>query len=288
MFEYRRALSLRRSKRRTAEFKLTSLRTHDFSATDGTSKISGIPLSCLARRIQVAIVDDDETDRSLTRKALIQTPGVEFVKAYGSGEEALKGIPGSGADVVLMDIRMPGMDGTECTRQLKRRMPRLRIIMTTGLLDTQWMIESRRAGADGYLTKPVSPAQVLAWITWTYSSGSRAYAWAEPPPADQSSGSAGNSSNLMPLNSRENAVADLVSQGYRDKEIAHQLGLSVCVVENLVKNIRRKLNASNRAQVASLFRFHPVALSVNPATFAARNFQPRPAASDEHIPPVDL
>ena len=128
--------------------------------------------------------------------------------------------------------------------------------MTTGLLDAQWMIESRRAGADGYLTKPVSPAQVFAWITWTISSGRQAQAWAELPPVDQSSGSAGNYPNHTPLNSRENAVANLVSQGYRDKEIADQLQLGVCVVENLVKSIRRKLNASNRAQVASLFRFH--------------------------------
>jgi len=118
------------------------------------------------------------------------------------------------------------------------------------------MIESRRAGADGYLTKPVSPTQFFAWITWTFSSDGQAHTWAEPPPADQSSGSAGTSPNHTPLNSRENAVADLVSQGYRDKEIADQLQLGVCVVENLVKSIRRKLNASNRAQVASLFRFH--------------------------------
>jgi len=233
------------------------LTAHNFSAKGGISKNSKIPSSGRAVRVRVAIVDDDENDRFLTRRALNQTPGVEFVKGYGSGEAALKGIPGSGADVVLMDIRMPGMDGTECTRQLKARMPWLRIIMTTGLLDAQWMIESRRAGADGCLTKPVSPAQVFAWITWTFSSRRQDHEWAEQRPADQSSGSAGNSSpNHTPLNSRENAVADLVSQGYRDKEIADQLHLGVCVVENLVKSVRRKLNASNRAQVASLIHFH--------------------------------
>jgi DNA-binding NarL/FixJ family response regulator len=128
--------------------------------------------------------------------------------------------------------------------------------MTTGLLDAQSMIESRRAGADGYLTKPVSPAQVFAWITWTFSSGRQDHVGAEQRPADQSSGSAENSPNHTPLNSRENVVADLVSKGYRDKEIADQLQLGVCVVENLVKSIRRKLNASNRAQVASLIHFH--------------------------------
>ena len=229
---------------------------HNLSATGGILKNSKVPLGCRAAHIRVAIVDDNENDHFLTRKALDQTPGVEFVNGYGSGEEALKGIPGSGADVVLMDIRMAGMDGIECTRQLKARMPHLRIIITTGLLDPQWMIESRRAGADGYLTKPVSPTQFFAWITWTFSSDGQAHTWAELPPADQSSGSAGTSPNHTPLNSRENAVADLVSQGYRDKEIADQLQLGVCVVENLVKSIRRKLNASNRAQVASLFRFH--------------------------------
>ena len=80
-------------------------------------------------RIRVAILDDDENKCFLTRRALNQTPGVEFVNGYGSGEAALKGIPGSGTDVVLMDIRMPGMDGTECTGQLKSNLAKQELMI---------------------------------------------------------------------------------------------------------------------------------------------------------------
>ncbi len=180
---------------------------------------------------------------------LSQVCGVEFAESYGSGEEALKGIPGSGADVVLMDIRMPGMGGIECTRELKARMPRLKIIVTTGLLDTRSICKSAQAGAIGYLTKPVSPVQFLAWLT--FPSEAPPHIWAHLPLADKPRSSAGNSGNHPLLDSRENAVADLVSAGYRDKEIACRLAVSKFVVEKLVKSIRRKLDASNRAQVAS-------------------------------------
>ena len=159
-----------------------------------TSKIkSKAPLSCPQSRLRVAIVDDDENDRLLTGKTLAQVPGVEFADSYGSGEEALKGIPGSAADVVLVDIQMPGMGGVECTRELTARMPRLKIIMTTGLLDTRWINESRKAGAIGYLTKPFSPVQFLAWLT--FPSGAQPRAWAEPPSADTPCSLARNSEN---------------------------------------------------------------------------------------------
>jgi len=121
--------------------------------------------------------------------------------------------------------------------------------MTTGLLDSRCVHESRKAGADGYLTKPVSPVHFLAWII--FLSGTWPEVCNQSPVAEASDASAGNFPNHIPLNSRENTVADLVSKGYRDKEIADQLRVSVCVVGNLIRNIRRKLDASNRAQVAS-------------------------------------
>jgi DNA-binding NarL/FixJ family response regulator len=203
-------------------------------------------------RFRVAIVDDDENDKLSIRNNLARLPGIEFVNTYASGEEALNGIPGSGVDMVLMDIRMAGMDGIECTRKLKAVMPCLKIIMTTGLLESRHVKQSRKAGADGYLTKPVSPVHFLAWIY--FLSGTWPRVCNESPIAEASDSSAGNFPNYTPLNSREKAVADLVSKGYRDKEIGDQLRLSVCVVGNLIKSIRRKLDASNRAQVAS--RFH--------------------------------
>ncbi len=91
---------------------------HNFSATGGISQISSkISLSDPQFRFRVAIVDDDENDKWWIRYTLARLPGIEFVNSYASGEEALNGIPCSGADLVLMDIRLAGMDGIECTRK---------------------------------------------------------------------------------------------------------------------------------------------------------------------------
>ena len=99
--------------------------THNIALSGGSRSSSKIPLS--DPQYRVAIVDDDENERSFMRNTLARIPGMKFVISYSSGEEALNGIPGSGVDMVLMDIRMPGMDGIKCTRELKALMPSLRI-----------------------------------------------------------------------------------------------------------------------------------------------------------------
>src|SRR6266700_348649 len=129
-----------------------------------TDSFSG---NLLNQPIKVAIVDDDENDRRTMSRAL-KKPG-EFVRVgtYRSANEALTEIPKVRPNVVLMDIRMPGMDGHECTRRLKVIMVRLKIIIVTGLLDIDTMNKSLLAGADGYLTKPVGVAQFLAVLKLT-------------------------------------------------------------------------------------------------------------------------
>src|SRR5947208_13768113 len=91
----------------------------------GASKPLAVPLG----KVAVAIVEDDERFRLLLQEFLDQSRKFNCVGSYSSGEEALIGIPQSGAEVVLMDIRMPGMSGIECTRQLKALLPRLIIVM---------------------------------------------------------------------------------------------------------------------------------------------------------------
>jgi len=122
-----------------------------------------------ASRIRAVIVDDDENDRLLTGSVLARIPGVESVASFASAEEALNGVSASAVDIVLMDFQMPGMDGIECTRKLKARMPHLKILMLTGMCDSKSIYESQRAGADGYLTKPLCPTQLMAWITFSWN-----------------------------------------------------------------------------------------------------------------------
>jgi len=102
---------------------------------------------------RISIVDDDEIYRSLLQHAAGRTRGLECVGSYSGGVEALRGIPSSASDVVLMDIRMPGMDGFECTRQLKNVRPHLLIIMISGFDDPDTLAQAQEAGADAYWAK---------------------------------------------------------------------------------------------------------------------------------------
>jgi len=186
---------------------------------------------------------------------------------HPTAQDALREIPKANPHVVLMDIRMPGMDGIECTKRLKAMMPQLKIIMVTGLLDASSMDQALAAGADDYLTKPVSVPQYHAKLKFAVAKAASDLATQQQTPkfasdpatatplaTDKINGPRAHPPGQTLLDAREKAVAKLVTNGYRDKEIADQLQLSVCVVENVVKNIRRKLNASNRAQIASSLR----------------------------------
>ena len=106
-----------------------------------TSKPTALPLG----KIGVAIVDDDENFQVFLRDIIDHTRQFRCVGSYTSGEAALIGIPHSGAQIVLMDIKMPGMSGIECARRLKALLPHLIIVMITGLDDPRQLTWRGRA-----------------------------------------------------------------------------------------------------------------------------------------------
>ena len=203
--------------------------------------------------IKVAIVEDDENDRRMMRQLLEKSGEFVCVGEYRSANEALAEIPKILPQVVLMDIRMPGMDGHECSRRLKLIMVQLKIIIVTGLLDIDTMNKSLQAGADGYLTKPAGVAQFLAMLKLTVRDGipatdkareTRAASGREADPAKAGS--------LLTI--RENAVMALLTKGFLDKEIADQLGLSFSTVHFHLRNIYHKLPAGNRTEAVIKWR----------------------------------
>ncbi len=115
--------------------------------------------------IKVAIIDDDDNYRSLMTRTVDESPDLESVGSYGGGEEALKAIPSSASEVVLIDVRMPGISGMECARQLRNVRPHLVIIMISGFDHPDTLAQALKAGADAYLTKPFSIAGFLQTLT---------------------------------------------------------------------------------------------------------------------------
>ena len=154
---------------------------------------------------------------------------------YAAGSEALSEIPLVIPDVVLMDIRMPGISRIECMRRLKGKLPGLVVILVSGLQDRQTISAAWEAGGDGYLTKPFSVAQCLATIT---------FAFRRRRPMTQS----GASLALPVFNQREDVVMECLAHGLPNKQIADKLGWSLQVVEYVIRRIYGKLGVLNRVE----------------------------------------
>jgi DNA-binding NarL/FixJ family response regulator len=204
-------------------------------------------------RIHVVIVDDVENERHMIRQAVEKSGEFVCVGAYGSAKEALAEIPKVRPHVVLMDIRMPGMDGHECTRRLKVIMVQLKIIIVTELMDVETMNKSLEAGADGYLTKPVGGAQFLAMLKLTVRDG-MPFKAISCKTRVHSGGEAESPKAGSLLTMRENQVMALLSKGLLSKEIPDQLGISFSAVHKHQLNSYRKLGAHNRIEALNNWR----------------------------------
>jgi len=119
--------------------------------TQGSSGLVG----ATEHQVAVSFVDDGENDRFLIKRTLDQMQGFYCLNFYSSGEAAMVGIPRSTAQIVLVDIRMPGMSGIECTRRLKALLPRLNVIILTVVDDVTTFRLAVEAGCDAYLIKPL-------------------------------------------------------------------------------------------------------------------------------------
>ncbi|MCP3937170.1 MAG: response regulator transcription factor, partial [Actinomycetia bacterium] len=114
--------------------------------------------------ISVVLVDDDELMRAGIRLILNRTDGIEIVGEASNGASALVVAEATGPDIVLMDIRMPGLDGIEATREMTRRGPQPRVIMLTTFDVDDYVFESLRAGASGFLLKRAAPDALIEGI----------------------------------------------------------------------------------------------------------------------------
>ena len=205
--------------------------------------------------IRLLLVDDQKLIREGLRTLLEMEQDMAIVGEASDGAAAVKAFEELGPDVVLMDVRMPGMDGVEATRRIRSHSPEAKILVLTTFDEDELVFEAVRVGARGYLLKDVSGADLSAAIRAIAAGGSAlqpsvarkvmdAFArLAEPTPA-----SAGHLAE--PLSGREQAVLGLLARGLSNKEIAAQLFLAEGTVKNHVSAILAKIDARDRTQAA--------------------------------------
>ncbi len=201
---------------------------------------------------RVLIVDDHELVRSGLRGMLSGERDLRVVGEAANGGEALALCRRERPDVVLMDVRMPGMDGLEATRAIKREMPLTAVLMVTMQENPEYLYEALKAGASGYLLKDASRSELVRAV--------RSVLAGEPLLAPQMTGHllrrlsaehrVQTESPTEPLTPREVEVLRLVAQGRTNREIGQVLMLSAATVKVHVQHIIAKLAVSDRTQAA--------------------------------------
>lgn len=198
--------------------------------------------------IQVAIVEDDEEIRANLTHRIGGNPAFRLLGSYADAEAAITDLPRHKPDVVLMDINLPGMDGVECVRQLKRQMPKVQFIMLTVYEDGNRLFKSLVAGASGYLLKRTSPVKLLAAIREAYEGGSPMTPQIARRVVQHFRHTPEPSPECEALTPREKEVLEQLSKGFRYKEIMDNLTISTGTLNSYIRNIYEKLHVHSRTE----------------------------------------
>ena len=209
----------------------------------------------MAETIRILLVDDQRLMREGLRILLELEPDLEIVGEAQNGEAALDAYATLEPDVVLMDVRMPGMDGVEATWRLRERWPGARVIILTTFDNDEYVFEGLRAGAQGYLLKDVSGHDLAEAVRTVAAGGAliepsvarkvvAEFARVAPPARVVDSGLP------EPLSEREKEILHLLAQGLSNREIAIRLSLAQGTVKNYVTTILQKLGVRDRTQAA--------------------------------------
>lgn len=206
------------------------------------------------QRIRILLVDDQTMFRAGMRILLSSQPEFEIVGEAADGEEALQKTAALHPDVVLMDLRMPVLDGAAATRRLHASHPEVRVIVLTTFDEDEAIFDGLRSGAIGYLLKDAPTDKLYEAIRAAYKGES----FIQPSVAARlvaefsrlSQQAPAWSALVEPLSARELEVLRLVANGATNREIANQLVLAEGTVKNYVTNIFNKLGVDDRTSAA--------------------------------------
>jgi len=194
--------------------------------------------------IRIAIVEDLSHIRDGLKFLINQAPGLENVGTFDTAEEALAGLEAVAPDIVIMDISLGGMSGTECIRRIKAAGSPMQFMIFTVYEHSDQVFEALSFGASGYLLKNSPPEKIVEALRELHAGG----APMSTSIARKVVFSFQRPSASQVLSTREKDVLGLLGKGYLYKEIAADLGLSTGTVRQHIHNIYEKLHVQNRTE----------------------------------------
>ena len=208
-------------------------------------------------KIKVLVAEDQELVRKSLEIILGNQDTIELIGAVSNGQEVIRFIRESLPDIIIMDIRMPKLDGVTCTRIIKDQYPQVKIIILTTFDDDEYIFKALRDGASGYLLKGISVDELITAIHKVYKGSAMINEDIASKVVNLFADIAKsklyievNELGKKDINTTEKKIIILVSQGLSNKEIAGELSLSEGTVRNYLSNILEKLNLRDRTQLA--------------------------------------
>jgi DNA-binding NarL/FixJ family response regulator len=197
--------------------------------------------------VRVVLVDDQPLVRSALRVLIADADDLDVVGEAGTGEDAVRVVAETGPDVVLMDIRMPGLDGIEATRRI---VDRTRVVVLTTFDDDEYVYGALRAGASGFLVKDMALEEILGAVR-VVAAGDALIAPSVTRRliADLAGRAPTPRRDLRGVTDREREVLTLVGRGLTNAEIAGELFISVATAKAHVARLFTKLDARDRVHL---------------------------------------
>ncbi len=209
--------------------------------------------------IAVAIVEDDVPAREILAGWIRNTDGFRCVGEFDDAETALAKLPQEKPSVVLFDINLPGMNGIECVRKLKPRLPDTQFVMVTVYEDANHIFNALSAGASGYLLKQTRRNELIDALKDVHAGGSPMSSQiARKVVQNFYRNETQTNGETVELSPREREVLELLARGYLYKEIAEMLQIGVQTVNTYIRRIYEKLHVRSRAQAVAKYAHLPM------------------------------
>ncbi len=202
--------------------------------------------------IDVFLLDDHEVVRRGVADILQRDPHVRVVGEAKNASEALARVPALKPDVAILDVRLPDGDGVSVCRELRSRLPWLKVIMLTSYSDDEALFEAIMAGASGYLLKQILGQDLVTGVRTVVSGGSLLDPTAATAVMERLRRAAEPAGPLARLSDQERAVLALIGEGLTNRQIGERMYLAEKTVKNYVSHLLAKLGLERRTQAAVL------------------------------------